>query len=263
MKQGYSFECIYKSTNMKKTNIILLSLFISLSSLSLIVRHDVSDDKFIKLAEDYPQICHLADGEATLIKENWGVTAAHAAELLLEELENGTTPQVSINNKKYNVERVVLHPNFQFGPTALENDIALIRINGNVTDIPFAKLYDKQDEVGKQITIVGRGDFGTGLTGPQKWDQITRAATNKIDKVQEQWILFNFDSPESGKATEYEGVSGPGDSGGPAFVDVNGDRYIVGVSSHQRDYGKEGVYGVTEYYARISFFKEWIEKTIE
>nr|WP_321245966.1 trypsin-like serine protease [uncultured Psychroserpens sp.] len=231
--------------------------------MSLIVRHDVADEKFIALGKEYPQICHLSDGEATLIRKNWVVTAAHPAVLLYQELENGKVPKVIIESKEYDVKKVILHPNFQMNETFIKNDIALIQIDGNITNIPFAKLYDKQNEKGQNITIVGRGDFGTGLTGPQKWDKITRAATNKIDETKNEWIIFNFDSPDSEFTTILEGVSGPGDSGGPAFIDFKDVRYIVGVSSHQLDNGKEGVYGVTEYYTRISFYKKWIEKHIQ
>jgi len=150
------------------------------------------------------------------------------------------------------------------GKRSIANDIALIQIKGKVTNIPVAKLYDKNEEEGKVITIVGRGDFGNGLSGPQKMDKITRAATNRIDSTNNQWILFNFDNPESENTTELEGVSGPGDSGGPAFLDIDGIRYIVGVSSHQMNNGKaSGVYGVTEYYARVSTYKKWIEMNIK
>lgn len=231
--------------------------------MSLIVRHDVPDERFIKLAKKYPQIGHLSDGEATLIKENWLVSAAHAAIVLNEELESGETPRVSIDNKQYDVEKIVLHPNFQMNETSIENDIALIHVKGSITHIPVAKLYDKQDEKGRQITIVGRGDFGTGLTGPHNWDKVTRAATNRIDEADGEWIIFKFNHPESENATELEGVSGPGDSGGPAFIDIDDTRYIVGVSSNQQHDGKEGIYGVTEYYARISFYKKWIEESIK
>ena len=86
--------------------------------MSLIVRHDVPDEQFIALGKKYPQICHLPDGEATLIKENWVVTAAHAAMMLQEELENGGIPQISIDNKKYDVEKVILHPKFQLNETS-------------------------------------------------------------------------------------------------------------------------------------------------
>jgi secreted trypsin-like serine protease len=223
----------------------------------------VADEKFIALGKEYTQICHLSDGEATLIKEDWVVTAAHVATALQRELENGKTPVVSIADNSYDVKKVVLHPNFVLSKTFIEHDIALIQIKGAIRDIPFAKLYDKQDEKGKKITIVGRGDIGTGLTGPQKWDKITRGATNRIDDTFGQWIVFKFDSPNSENTTELEGVSGPGDSGGPAFIDINNVRYIVGVSSNQRGNGKEGVYGVREYYSRISFYKNWIEKNLQ
>ena len=66
---------------------------------------------------------------------------------------NGKTPQVSIDNKHYDVEKVILHPNFELSETSIENDIALIKIKGRITHIPFAKLYDAQDEKGKHITI--------------------------------------------------------------------------------------------------------------
>ena len=247
---------------MKRKRLLLVVPFLSLLSMGLVVRHDVPEDKFIELGKAYPQICHLSDGEATLIKEDWVVTAAHVAIPLSDEMENGTTPVVQLANHSYKVKKVVLHPNFSMGQTSIENDIAVIQIQGNIRDIPFAKLYRKQDEKGKKITIVGRGDFGTGLTGPQKLDKITRGATNIIEETLDQWIVFKFDTPDSENTTELEGVSGPGDSGGPAFIEVNDVRYLVGVSSHQRSNGKQGVYGVTEYYSRISFYKNWIEQII-
>lgn len=246
-----------------KVILIILSFSIPFTVLGLIIRHDVPDQHYIELGKNYPQICHLSDGEATLIGENWFLTAAHVAIFLYEALEKGVTPQVTFDNKKLDVVEVIIHPNFYLGRTSIENDLALIKTKGNLTHIPFAKLYDKPDEMGKQITIVGRGDFGTGLSGAVKADKITRAATNKIDKVYDQWITFNFDPPHSQNATQLEGVSGPGDSGGPAFIDIDHIRYIVGVSSNQMNNGKEGVYGVTEYYARVSYYKKWIENQMK
>ena len=248
---------------MKKAISILFLIFLSLSIMSLVVRHDVPDEQYIALGKKYPQICHLSDGEATLIKENWVVTAAHVATPLSDEIKKTLTPVVLIDNKSYEVEKVVLHPNFAMSATSIENDIALIKIKGTIKHISFAKLYDKQDEKGQKITLVGRGDFGTGLTGPHKVDKITRGATNRIDEASGQWISFKFDSPDSDNTTVLEGVSGPGDSGGPAFIDLDGIKYIVAVSSHQRGNGKPGIYGVTEYYTRISRYIAWIENTIK
>ncbi len=57
-----------------------------------------------------------------------------------------------------------------------------------------------------------------------------RAATNMVKKIESGSIWFLFDEPDSPKATLLEGVSGPGDSGGPAFLDVNGLPHIIRVT---------------------------------
>ena len=98
---------------------------------------------------------------------------------------------------------------------------------------------------------------------------MTRAVTNRVDDVAGNWITFTFDSPNSKNATQYEGVSGPGDSGGPAFLKVKNAVYIVGISSNQAiivdekgNATKPGHYGIMERYTRVSSYCEWISKTI-
>ena len=56
----------------------------------------------------------------------------------------------------------------------------------------------------------------------------------------------------------------PGDSGGPALLEKDGTLLIAGISSGQdnRAQGKEGVYGVLEYYTRVSAYAQWIDETI-
>jgi hypothetical protein len=241
---------------------ILFLVIISLALQSLVVRHDVPDSKFILLASQYPQLCHLPMGEATLIEGNWLITAGHIGVDLIRDYKNGHALEAICNGFEYKIEDVIVHPGFRSIEDGLNNDIALIKLERTVTGVVPVKIYEWPDEVGMQIVIAGMGDHGTGLTGPQRWDKITRAATNVIDDVSTQWIHFYFDSPESGKATLLEGISGPGDSGGPAFIEANGFRYIVGISSHQtgrESFGK-GRYGVIENYTRISNYSSWISE---
>src|SRR5262249_54492546 len=84
-----------------------------------------------------------------------------------------------------------------------------------------------------------------------------RGATNKIDAADKEWLYFTFDSPET--ATDLEGISGPGDSGGPALIQVNGKLYIAGVSVWGNP-GKNGrgTYGAREGYTRVSSYYDWI-----
>ena len=73
-----------------------------------------------------------------------------------------------------------------------------------------------------------------------------------------------FDSGEQG--LPLEGVSGPGDSGGPAYITVDDKLYSIGVSAWQNTEPtgwEEGKYGVIENYSRIAFFREWIVNTVQ
>jgi len=111
--------------------------------------------------------------------------------------------------------------------------------------------------------FVGPGMYGDGLSGPQGDDGKMRAATNTVADVLENYITFKFDAPPDG--TELEGISGPGDSGGPALVEADGRTFIIGVSSANDDAGASGPcrYHSTEYYARVSTALEWIRTTME
>ena len=245
----------------KRTLVLTILAF---TTQSLIVRHDIPDEQFIELAKQYNQICHFPMGEGTLIGASWILTAAHVAEALKRDRENGIDASVICNGQEYTIEKIIIHPSYKFTQFEIQHDIALIKLSNRVDEVLPIKIYKNEDELGKKITIVGAGDMGNGLTGPQKWDKITRAATNKIDFVDTQWIAFTFDAPDSKEVTEFEGVSGPGDSGGPAIVKIEGDHYIVGVSSNQRNSETSGPgrYGVKEYYARVSSYAEWVEKVM-
>jgi len=142
----------------------------------------------------------------------------------------------------------------------LSDDIALVILAEKVNGTKPAKVFTGGNETGALIHIAGMGDMGNGKTGPQKWDKITRGATNRVDSADAKWIYFDFDEPGAADVTELEGISGPGDSGGPAFMIINGEKYVCGISSHQKgaDRAGRGRYGVTECYSRVSSYAEWI-----
>jgi secreted trypsin-like serine protease len=66
--------------------------------------------------------------------------------------------------------------------------------------------------------------------------------------------------------TDLEGSPGPGDSGTPAYVTINGKLFVAGVSSRSRDTNKDGIepgYGDEDLYTRVSSYQKWIEETIK
>jgi hypothetical protein len=52
--------------------------------------------------------------------------------------------------------------------------------------------------------------------------------------------------------------SGPGDSGGPALLEIDGVVYVAGVSAYN-DGGELCTYGTTEYYSRVSTEHAWLD----
>lgn len=226
------------------------------TSTAIIIRHDREDIRYLELGQGFPSLCHLnlPDGQGTLIAPQWILTAAHVA----RDLKWGH--RVTIGNKEFEIRSVLIHPEWRTS----RHDIALVKLNKPVSHVKPTPLYKKQNETGRIITIVGKGDFGTGLTGPTNNDGMVRGARNKIDEVNNAWIIFKFDEPN--EALDLEGISGPGDSGGPAYIEEDGKWYVAGVSAIQ-SFAKlglrEGRYGVLEYYSRVSVYSEWIEKSIQ
>ncbi len=231
----------------------------------IVIRHDVPDEAYVSFAEKLSATAavvryNASDVAGTLIARDWILSAAHVAETLRPGHQLVTARGDSVE-----VERVVLHPGW------LENgrpeDIALIKLARATDGIPTAELYQGRDEVGKEVVVVGNGDFGTGRTGPLRNDGRMRAATNRVDGATEDYLTWRFDDPERfpDRATRLEGISGPGDSGGPAFVRVEDEWLLVGISSGQSTSatdGLEGRYGVTEYYTRVSTYYDWVTGTI-
>lgn len=230
----------------------------------IFVAYDTIDQllkpSLIRASEPEVAFRDRCDGMGTLIRPNWILTAAHVATELSMDKEIGFV------NKLYSIQQIVLHPGFvnyseEMDITKVKNDIALIQLTAPVQAVSPLPLYEHTDELNKIVTFVGQGDYGNGLIGPDRVDGKTRIATNRIEKVDEQWLLFKFDAPPN--TTELEGISGPGDSGGPALIKTEAGWALAGISSGQ-DAGTlgEGYYNVWEYYTRVSSYVGWIDSVI-
>jgi|GEM_PF-254438 len=233
--------------------LLILFSFLSNNSDAIIIRHDRDDTRYRALASKYPQACLVGRDVGTLIAPQWVLTAAHVAQSKRKD-----TSKIKIENREYSIEQIYLHPDWRDGEA---HDIALIKLASPVLNIEPAHLYTDHDEAGKQVVFVGFGGFGNGLTGPTTDDGIKRAATNKVDSVDADWLRFTFNDPAT--ATDLEGISGPGDSGGPAFIERDGKLFVAGVSVFGEP-GRQGrgTYGAKEAYTRVSQHIDWLSKTV-
>lgn len=241
--------------------LLLLFLVSAAPTQAIIGRHDVDAAEYLLAEEAYAAVFNFFEngGAGTLIAPEWAVTAAHVG----RDIPQDGSHSVEIGGKSYLVDGVVLHPDWS---QSHFNDIALVRLAEPVEWVEPIRLYRKNDETGQVAILVGRGDFGNGLTGATVMDGRLRAATNIVEKIETGSIWFAFDAPDSPNATPLEGVSGPGDSGGPAFLEVDGIPHIIGVSSFSIGLGEDppgpGHYGIWDTYTNISSFQDWIDETM-
>ena len=229
---------------------VVLFVAASVSVSAILKRHDVADERYRDLGEKFPAVSNFGrGGEGTLVGAEWVLTAAHVAAGMRRDV------QIRFGDESYAIDRIVTHPEWkEMGA----HDIALVKLSRSVTGVTPLALYEQQDESGKRVVFVGHGGTGTGLTGPQRpEDGLKRGATNVVDSADADWLFFRFDAPPQG--SELEGISGPGDSGGPALIQVGGADHVAGISVWGKPGPKgRGTYGATEGYTRVSTHASWL-----
>ncbi len=158
------------------------------------------------------------------------------------------------------------------------DDIALVRLVGEVVGVAAAVLNTGTNEVGMVGTHVGFGRTGTGLTGDTSGAGTKRAAENVIDALGNSvdvgladQLIDDFDNPldagdslfGSSAPLNLEGLIAPGDSGGGYYVDFGFGFELVGIHSFNGaiDGDLDSDYGDLSGSTRVSSFVPWINAT--
>ncbi|MCW8092602.1 S1 family peptidase [Alteromonas sp. ASW11-130] len=230
----------------------------SFSGHAIVVRHDVPDESYHAKSTDFPPLATLysVGVHGTLIDPEWVVTAAHAV-FCLKPKQN-----IRVGEEIVSVANRYSHPDYILGE---EHDLALIKLENPVTSVKPATLFRDKTEKDIITWFIGAGGTGTGDDG----ETISysdnkgklRKAHNKIIDVTDTDLVYKFEKGDKG--LPLEGVSGNGDSGGPAFVKGDYGYTLLGISSRIDSWFYDvGEYGVTELYTRVSSYTDWIEKVI-
>ena len=211
---------------------------------------------------------------ATMISREHLVTAAHClcdddASSTADGARLRTTPglwvekqhyPVTVAGEKHTVVASYLNQACKFkcskdGPNRC--DVAVLKLARPVVTSAMTPypVYNRSDEVGKRVQMVGWGVTGTANNiskrdcnnGPE--DGVFRHAENVVTAANGV-IEYKMDSPP--QALPLEGISASGDSGGPLFLTDSGNvTFIAGVNSGSDD--KNGcIYGSTDQFNRLS-----------
>lgn len=244
-----------------KTIMAAAAVLVSFPTQAIVIRHDTDDSLYLADSNNYRFVASVVEGRAvaTLIDRCFLLTAGHVADYI----KPGDVATVA--QKKHPIKRVINHPSWHIDKVGQGgvHDAALLELQSCVDDIVPAEIYTRRDEEGKIVTFAGWGRSGDGITGSVSKDKRFRIARNKVDTAA-QGLVFSFSDPRTDEALPLEGISGAGDSGGPAFITENEETYILGISSFQDEgvLGKPGLYGVTEHYTRVSQIADWIKSHV-
>lgn len=241
----------------------------------IVIRHDRADASYIVDPGLYPQLFHLQERNdrkvclATLISPRWAITAGHCIDdtPLRSTLDQGLTYALQVAGSSYAVDQLVVHPDYSNGSLLQGVDLALLRLDHAVADVVPVALQRADDEAEHVATLVGWGSTGTGTSGRLRNDGKFRRAENRVDTAGE-WLEIHFDDPRlpDSSALALEGVPGLGDSGGPALLDHDGVLTLIGIAvgevANEGADQRQGLYGATGVYERISLHAAWIDTVL-
>lgn len=238
--------------------LLMASSILTAPASAIVIRHDKTPEQYLASKADFPPLVTFYNigVHGTLIAPEWVLTAAHTVFCL-----NPGQP-VQVGDELVEVQARYSYPSYQLGE---QNDLALIKLAKPVLSVQPARLYRQQDERDQVLWFIGSGGTGTGLTGEtvgyKENKGVLRKAQNKVVAVTNSDLGFVFESDS--EALELEGVSGNGDSGGPAYLKKDDGYYLLGVSSRVDSWFKDvGEYGVKELYTRVSSHASWIDQVM-
>lgn len=187
----------------------------------------------------------------TLIAPRFVLTAGHCAEGL-----RPTQGRFAIAGSLYSSSAVFVHPSYngnRIGSSDAANDIAILELSTSVAGITPDLIFRGVPHVTDLLTLVGFGAGGTGTTGHDGSFGLKRAGTTPIDNVTQRRVLWNFDN-------NHESNTAPGDSGGPAYLQVSGVYYVAGITSGG-DRSDAGI-GDHSYDTRVDYYAQWIDTIV-
>ena len=181
----------------------------------------------------------------TLISPMHVLTAAHCTEGV-----GNTQGRFEVNGQTYTTTRIYNHPDYNPNNFSRGDDLAIMELSRPVTGVTPMDIFRQTPQIGTMLTLVGFGEGGTSTGGYDPSDNGKQVGQTELEAVTAEHIAWNFDKHS-------EANTAPGDSGGPAFINSNGQMLIAGVTSGGD--GDAHTLGDYSFDTRIDVHADWID----
>jgi uncharacterized delta-60 repeat protein len=164
---------------------------------------------------------------------------------------------------EYRVIGVTIHPQYRYEeyPNGnlkhIQNDVAIIHLE-TMSDVANpVPIFRGTPRVEQVVEAVGFGRTGSRFTGGEATPNgyVRYRGFGMLDSVPQGGKTISWDLDQEGES----GIA-PGDSGGPSFVVVNGNRHLAGVHS----YGSKppNFTGARSTDMRVDVYASWIDQVL-
>lgn len=183
----------------------------------------------------------------TMITDSHVLTAAHCAEVI----DSQTSGTFEVAGQLYRTSDIWIHP--QYNSITLANDIAILELSEPVLTVTPSLIFRDEPLVGDILSIVGFGGAGNGNDGSDGTFGTKRVGVTTIDDVTDTLVSWVFDDIS-------EANTAAGDSGGPGFIDIEGQWYIACITSGGTE--PDSSLGDFAFNTRVDAYADWIDETV-
>ncbi|MEM9366266.1 MAG: trypsin-like serine protease [Planctomycetota bacterium] len=183
----------------------------------------------------------------TLIGPRHVLTAAHC----MERIADGESGTFELAGQIYSTVEIVVHPDYR--PRTLDNDLAIMVLSESVANVAASQILREPPLVGDTLLIVGFGGAGSAESGSDGTFGVKRVGFTTIDDVSETLVSWIYDDVN-------ESNTASGDSGGPGYLELEGERFIACITSGGTEF--DSSLGDFAFNTRVDAFEDWIDQTL-
>lgn len=217
-------------------------------------------------------------GSAVALSRDWVLTAGHNADLNDDGVaDTGWSASLNLPGLgTFGIAYAVINPNFTgFVNPSINDDLALFRLDTPLPETLVFPTFSSGVGIGSELTLVGFGRSGYGSYGYTTQASLTdrRFGENVIDSFSmddegggfAEVFRYDFDAPSTAGqvggslGNPFETIIGPGDSGGPALLQLGANWDVVGINTFTEGYG--GLFGDTGGGVLVAPYRDWIVQT--